>query len=301
MQVKCIKRGGNSWITPGKIYEAVEDSPGLWRLSENDDGGSCTYIKDLFEIVSADKAPSGTKLVCINSANGITKGRIYEKSNNAPTTGWVSIVSNDRGQADGYYASRFEVLDSSAPPVGAPLWVRAKQTEPGFLTKDKVYVVVGYNDSCYLVDCEGGSRCSLDKSRFEIVTEEEYQSTQGVTMNKNFDIDAFNKVLQASTNICAGGRADIAKAVAAGKGEKAQPALEAGQVWQAKGNCAVLVSQDGNGDMLLSCVRKGGFHILNQRGAGAAKFLEGWECIGNLYTLITSGTKFDTGTERFTV
>lgn len=55
MQVKCIKRGDNSWITPGKIYEATEDKnfPELWCVLSNDDGGNCTYLKSLFEVVSA--------------------------------------------------------------------------------------------------------------------------------------------------------------------------------------------------------------------------------------------------------
>lgn len=129
----------------------------------------------------------------------------------------------------------------------------------------------------------------------------ENDNNQGVIVNKNFDVDAFNKVLQASTNICAGGRADIAKAIAAGKGEKANPELSAGQVWQAKGNCAVLVSVSEKGEILLSCFRKGGFHILNQRGEAAKNFLKDWECIGDLVILITSGAKYDVGNERFTV
>jgi hypothetical protein len=48
-----------------------------------------------------------------------------------------------------------------------------------------------------------------------------------------FDFDAFNKVLQGSTAICARGKADIAKAVAAGKGGPEAVKPKIGQIWVA--------------------------------------------------------------------
>jgi hypothetical protein len=87
-----------------------------------------------------------------------------------------------------------------------PFQVRAKKSEPGFLKAGEVYTVVGENDTCWNVDCEYGKAVSLDKDRFVVLGDEV------------FDMDAFNKVLQASTNICAAARADIDKAIRAGKG-----------------------------------------------------------------------------------
>ena len=52
--------------------------------------------------------------------------------------------------------------------------------------------------------------------------------------DKQFKWDEFNKVLQGSSNICAGARKDIENAIKAGRGDPAEPKL--GEVWVLEGD-----------------------------------------------------------------
>lgn len=50
MRVKCIRRGNNSYITVGKIYEAIVDDGYYYKII-NDQGDCFEYAHSLFEIV----------------------------------------------------------------------------------------------------------------------------------------------------------------------------------------------------------------------------------------------------------
>lgn len=70
--------------------------------------------------------------------------------------------------------------------------------------------------------------------------------------DKQFDWDAFNKVLQGSGNICAGARKDIENAVAAGKGVKPTRKLVCGQIWTDSDGSLFQIQANGSGKYILA-------------------------------------------------
>jgi hypothetical protein len=118
--------------------------------------------------------------------------------------------------------------------------------------------------------------------------------TAGATM-KDFNIDTFNKVLQDSKNICSGARADIDRAVRAGKGEAEPVKLKVGQVWQKRGVIPQIVVEDACGSRKYRVMYFGNDCCwldtnLTTNEKIEEHFAKGWECAGMIHDLLKNQT-----------
>lgn len=259
MKVRCIDTRDTSpglickrYLTVGKEYE-VEEVRTTDYLVMDDRGVTSSWLKSRFEIVAPPKVPKlvkGVDVGTVDTGSGrrFTKGKIYEvlsetaHSDLGPRYDLYSL-RNDIGDIQEVFQRRFEIVrpDEVAvvPKSEYPKQVEAIEPSCRYWTLGKVYTAVRENEcrgACYIIIDEQGNETSHSKARFKDVVE----AKQELAVKKDFDVDAFNKVLQASNNISVEARKDIEKAVKAGKGEKLT--FTVGTVIRPSGsNCACAV------------------------------------------------------------
>lgn len=258
MKVRCVDIKDTSpglvaakYLTVGGEYEVLEVRETDYLVMD-DRGVTSSWLKSRFEIVAVPLAPKLVKGIDVGaddtgSGRRFTKGKIYEvlgettHSDLGPRYGLYKL-KNDIGDIQEVFQRRFETVRPGEATVFKseyPKQVVAIEPSGPYWKLGKTYTALRENEhsgACYIIIDERGNETSHFKTRFK-----DAEAKQELAVKKDFDVDAFNKVLQASSNISVEARKDIEKAIKAGKGEKLT--FKIGTVIQPSGSlcaCAVV-------------------------------------------------------------